>query len=249
VSQRARTLLRDTQASPTVRRVTLLVVLLVSALAVISLVLLSPLALAALNPNGSADWQRLADIAQTYAAAAASAVLALLALGGVALSLVFQAREMRAARLQALRMAHLDLMKLALDNPTYLAALGRNTYPDDEQRQQSLFVNLLISNWEMSYEMDEMSEIRLRDSARHLFGGEAGQRYWLTVRERRLRRSTQKRARRFHEILNEEFQKATTQPPPAPAPAEPEPEPETPESPAREESDQEPPEQSSRQDN
>lgn len=234
VSQRARTLLRDTQASPTARRVTLLVVLLVSALAVISLVLLSPLALAALNPNGSADWQRLSNIAQTYAAA--SAVLALLALGGVALSLVFQAREMRAARLQALRMAHLDLMKLALDNPTYLAALGRNTYPDDEQRQQSLFVNLLISNWEMSYEMDEMSEIRLRDSARHLFGGEAGQRYWQTVRERRLRRSTQKRARHFHEILDEEYQKAT-QPPPAP-------EPETPESPSREESDQEHPEHS-----
>lgn len=202
-------------AGHTARRVGLLLVLVVVVLAVISLVLLSPAALAALNPNGSVDWQRLAHISQTYAAA--SAILALLALGGVAVSLVFQAREMRANRVHATRLVHMDLLKMAMDDPLYMRSLGPSRFSNDDLRRQSLYVNPLIGYWRMAYEMGEASELHLRAVAADFFAGEDGQRFWRTWGHERIRTSTEKRTRRFHEILDEEYQKATAPPPESPA--------------------------------
>jgi Family of unknown function (DUF6082) len=240
-----RILQRGDAAGHTARRVGLLLALLVVMLAVVSLVLLSPVALAVLNPDGRADWERLANISQTYAAA--SAVLALLALGGVAASLVFQAREMRMSRSQALRSHHFELLRMAMENPSYMRVWGPSRFPDDEQWRQALYANLIVTYWYMAYDMGDLSEIHLRAVAAEFFAGEPGQDFWRTWRELRLRTATQKAVRNFNQILDDEYQKAT-QPPPAPEPtpsAPPEPEPESSES-AREEEepDQEPPEAS-----
>jgi hypothetical protein len=89
------------------RRVFINVLILVVILMSSGLVALSPLALTYLNVKKSTDWDRLSDIGQTYGAA--SALLAGLALTGVAASLFFQAREAKATREQALRALHGDL--------------------------------------------------------------------------------------------------------------------------------------------
>ncbi len=73
--------------------------------------------------GGSADsWSRRGDIGQTYGAAAA--LLSVLALAGVAISLVLQARESKANREHASRLIHTDLLKLAMDDPAYLECWG-----------------------------------------------------------------------------------------------------------------------------
>jgi len=59
------------------------------------LVAVSPFALNLLSPNAT-DWTQLSLIGQTYGAA--SALLAVIALLGVAVSLLMQAREARASR-------------------------------------------------------------------------------------------------------------------------------------------------------
>ncbi len=66
-----------------------------------SLVALSPLMLERLDGQAQ-DWERLSFIGQTYRAA--SAILSVLALIGVSVSLLLQAREAKATREQALRM-------------------------------------------------------------------------------------------------------------------------------------------------
>ena len=56
------------------------------------------------RPHGSdlnPDWRHLADIGQAYGAA--SAIFSALAVAGVAAGLVYQARALRLARVQAIR--------------------------------------------------------------------------------------------------------------------------------------------------
>jgi hypothetical protein len=103
------------------RRASTLVITLTS-VAVLALVILSPFALALLANEDGVDWNSLSTVGQTYGAV--SAVIAVLALGGVAASLVVQNREAKANREQALRVLHTDLLRMAMDNPEYMGLLG-----------------------------------------------------------------------------------------------------------------------------
>jgi hypothetical protein len=148
-------------------------------------------------------------------------VLAFLALGGMTVSLVLRTREMRASRELAYRSIHTDLLKMAMDNPEYLQTFGPSELPD-EKRCRSIYTNLIVSFWKTAYELGDLHETMLRTSAGKLFAGEEGQRFWQRTRDRRMRTSTTRRTRRFHQILDEEYRKATAPTPPAPqAPAPP----------------------------
>jgi Family of unknown function (DUF6082) len=89
----------------------------------LGMIVFSPLLLRELDRFTRTDWSRLSEIGQTYGAA--SAILAMLALGAVAASLLFQARQTKSANIQAIREFHLELTKMALDNPRlYLPSWG-----------------------------------------------------------------------------------------------------------------------------
>src|SRR3954451_351917 len=126
---------RNVGARRLARRPVAITVLLCVAILSHGLVLLSPLALNLFPPDRKADWERLSYIGQTYGAA--SAILSMLALGGVALSLLLQGRETKATREQALRGLHVDLIKIALDDPLFLsccAPFSGSTNIDDRRR-------------------------------------------------------------------------------------------------------------------
>jgi hypothetical protein len=59
----------------------------------LALILLSPLALSWLDTLAGVNWSRLSEIGQTYGAA--SAILATLAFGGVAVSVFLQAQQIK----------------------------------------------------------------------------------------------------------------------------------------------------------
>jgi hypothetical protein len=105
--------------------------------------------------GGSANsWARRGDIGQTYGAAAA--LLSVLALGGVAASLVLQARESKANREHASRLIHTDLLKMAMEDPAYLECWGSySSATDPVARRQAMYVNLILSYWESRWELGQ----------------------------------------------------------------------------------------------
>jgi hypothetical protein len=177
------------------------------ALASLILVALSPFALQAIASLGGINWQKLSNVGQTYGAM--SALLAALALVGVAVSVSLQVRQSYHSRVQAADQRHHELMRLALDDPRF-GEFWISPGASYDSTRQIIYTNLLLQFWETLWEFDDMSEMILRkDIAAMLFGAELGRTYWAIYGEGRLanqRRS--KRERRFNEILDEEYRQA-----------------------------------------
>ncbi|GAA4496370.1 hypothetical protein GCM10023191_038330 [Actinoallomurus oryzae] len=178
------------------------------------MVAVSPIALDLFG--GSANsWARRGNIGQTYGAAAA--LLSVLALGGVAVSLVLQARESKANREHASRLIHTDLLKMAMDDPAYLECWGPySSATDPVTQRQAMYVNLILSYWESRWELGQFSEVHLREAAAHMFRATPGRNFWADNRALRIDTSESRRARMFHQILDEEYLRALT---PGPSPA------------------------------
>ncbi|QVQ53163.1 hypothetical protein J4H86_05080 [Spiractinospora alimapuensis] len=177
--------------------VTLLVVL------AVALVGLSPFTLVWFTGQAQ-DWEQLSLVGQTYGAA--SALLAGLALLGIAATLVLQLREVRNSREIALRESNSELLRMAMDDPAYRACWGTN-FPADASTadRQRMYTNMIFSQWESAFESGAMGEAVIRAVARKVLAGRIGWEYWRDVREIRLSTSETRRARRFHRIIDDEF--------------------------------------------
>jgi hypothetical protein len=183
----------------------LLVASLILALIAIAgtLVAFSPLALNGFN-GMARNWNQLSLIGQTYGAA--SALLSVIALIGVATSLVVQTRENKANREQALRTSHGDFMRLAMSDPLYAQIwLPLNPPGDFDVQRQHMYVNVVVSHWEMEYGLGALTEEHLRTIARGVFSTDAGRRYWQYARPTQLVASIGRRERKFRQILDEEY--------------------------------------------
>ncbi len=73
----------------------------IAAFVFLALVILSPFALRVLATSFGLNWSNLSNIGQTYGAV--SALITALALGGVVVSLLYQARDVGTARSHAIR--------------------------------------------------------------------------------------------------------------------------------------------------
>lgn len=117
----------------------LVVLLIVLAVAVVGV---SPLALSWFTELPQ-NWEQLSLVGQTYGAA--SAVLAGLALLGIAATLALQIREMRNTREVALRQSNSELLRMAMENPEYLECWGTNFPPDAGRAdRQRMYTNMII---------------------------------------------------------------------------------------------------------
>jgi hypothetical protein len=200
-----------------------LVVLLV--VLAVALVGLSPFALAGFTQSPQ-DWEQLSLVGQTYGAA--SALLAGLALLGIAATLALQLREVRNAREVALRESNNELLRMAMDNPEYWECWGPERAEEQTKAdRQHMYTNMIFNQWEIAYEAGAIGDAMLRAAARETLSGRVGRRYWRKVRDKRLATSETRRARRFHHIIDEEFhalpepEPASESGPGAPGPAEP----------------------------
>lgn len=186
---------------------------------VTGLVVISPLAMGGLG-GLAGDWDRLSLIGQTYGAV--SALLSVIALTGVGASLILQSRENRANREQALRTSHADLMRLAMDDPLYAEIWEPLNPPGNlDIQRQHIYVNLVISHWEMEYGLGALTDQHLRVIARAVFSTAPGHRYWKVARPVRMVSSVGRRERRFNEILDEEHENAMRGTAGAPQPSAP----------------------------
>jgi hypothetical protein len=124
----------------------------------------------------------------------------------VVLTLNYQARETKRAREETRRQAISDLLRMAMNDPDLDECWGPVPAPDDpKSRKQQLYTNMIVAAWALSYETGATPEPRLRYNANELFRGPVGRQYWRNARESRLSTSANRRERRFHKILDEEY--------------------------------------------
>ncbi|MFJ1605030.1 DUF6082 family protein [Streptomyces sp. NPDC088253] len=145
-------------------------------IAVVALVLATPFALNSLAPK-DLDWGRLSDISQTYGAI--SAFVSAAALIGVALSLVYQARQTHIQNEEAHRSAHRELVLLTLSDPAYQVCWEPpNTRMTQERWRQLLVANLIVSMWSSDYKLGLYDDRTMLAVLSDYFRGEIGRAYW-----------------------------------------------------------------------
>ena len=140
----------------------------IAAIAFLAAVILSPLALHALARSFDLNWSNLSDVGQTYSAV--SALLTALALGGVVISLLYQAKDVSTARSQAIRTMHVDLLRMELEHEDYMwasgAPWGMAIPANYGHLRRHVYVHMLLSFWESQFLLREMSAEVARESAR-----------------------------------------------------------------------------------
>jgi len=177
-------------------------------MAIVGLVILSPLALAGIA-HFRGDWGQLSNIGQTYGAI--SAILSALALGGILASLLYQARDSRIAHEQLARTFQFELIKLELEDPSLMVAMGApwgtDIPSDSASLREFLYVQMWVSYWAGSYVTGEMPASVVRSLASHeLFKGRAARAYWAAVGQRQVTNSKGRR-NNFFRLLDDEYKK------------------------------------------
>jgi hypothetical protein len=180
-------------------------------MAIVSLVILSPFALAGVAHFRS-DWLQLSNIGQTYGAI--SAILSALALGGILASLIYQARDSRNSHEQITRTFQFELIKLELEDPSLMAALGApwglDIPSDIASLREFLYVQMWVSYVAGRYAAGEIPASTVRQwAAFELFIGNAGRAYWSATGRRQLGNS-KGRYNGFFRLLDDEYKKAVS---------------------------------------
>jgi hypothetical protein len=140
--------------------------------------LLSPLGLQALSTQ-HLNWTLLSDVGQTYGGT--SAVLSALALLAVSYTTAIQVQESRNRRHESNRLMHLELIKLSLENPEYLASWGA---PDKGlERRQIVYTNLVMNYWFHQHRVGVLKEVELVKIMKSAFVRPEVNTYWKQSRE------------------------------------------------------------------
>jgi hypothetical protein len=134
-----------------------------------------------------------------------------LALVGVTISLLYQARAGRTAREQAIRSLQQQLIKMEMDDPALMTAMGAPwglPIPAESARiRDYLYIHMWATFWAGNYVVGELNTAAVRGVARaELFSSKAGRAYWAAVRERVLSTNEGKYLR-FARIVDEEYQR------------------------------------------
>jgi hypothetical protein len=197
------------------RRSTGYIVILTASAGLLLLVLISPLLLRILAGARGIDWPQLSNIGQTYGAA--SAILSGVALIGVSLSLLIQARQARAERIQVVRERHMDILRIALEDPeVYARVMGMDAESLGENTRAFIFATILMNYGRMGYQMGVLTESAIRaDFFQGLFQSELGRAWWSQNRQLWIRNPVpERRAQQFVRIADDEYHKAIMAGPP-----------------------------------
>lgn len=166
-----------------------------------------------LHQLGGTSWSRLGDIGQAYGTLAA--ILTGLSLVAVAVSVSLQARDARTNHEHGARMLHLELVRMALNDPDLFRPPGEpwHSLPDTEIRRQ-LFTNLWVMLWRTFYRLNYMSESALRIAvSEQLFGDHFGRRFWERSRGQQIAGARGRRERKFYRIIDDEYRDVLTREP------------------------------------
>jgi hypothetical protein len=139
-----------------------------------------------------------------------STLISSVALAGVAISLLLQARQVRITQLQVSRAAQLELIKMALDNPTMASAAVGISNPDSYAKY--VFLNWQFKHFELGYEIKTMSAENVRQSVAQLFENETPREWWSLARQSYEEGPVSRRGKQFFAIVDGEFRRLTESP-------------------------------------
>jgi hypothetical protein len=158
---------------------------------------------------------------------AVNALFSGLAMGGVVFAILLQRRELRLQR-EELRMQREELQKTAASNVrqlhmrllelsithTDLAEVWLHSSDESDARlKQSLYVNLILSHWEMLFCQGAMTHAELEGHLAAHIGKPRFQEFWAKARESRERLSGEKDSlsKTFFETVDEAFRQVAAQ--------------------------------------
>jgi hypothetical protein len=91
---------------------------------------------------------------------------------------------------------HFELLKMAMDDPFYLRVWGPFAPADTDRYREHMYANLIISHWQMDWNVGTLDERHLREVSAVFFQGEIGHRFWRDVREMRMKAEGRGRRRK-----------------------------------------------------
>lgn len=154
---------------------------------------------------------RVANIGQAFGIA--SAIMSALALGFVALSLIYQGRQTRDLQAISWRDAHEGLVRMVMDEPELLGPcmIDYDRFDNVEQARQYLFTTLWLAHARVGLRTGFLTETDLRDEiCGGMFHNETGRQLW------RLRwdvLASRGGVDYFTQVVNEEYDKVMAQVP------------------------------------
>jgi hypothetical protein len=198
-----------TRRKPIIRKATIYLAALIAIAGVLSLILVSPLLLQQLAQTKGIDWAGLSNIGQTYGAA--SAILSAIALIGITLSLIIQARQARIERVRITRERHMELLRVILDAPkVYGPIIGVEAEQSGIDVRRFLFCTMWVNYARMGFEAGVLTEELLHDDIfAPAFKSEPMRKWWNRARKYWSGNLIQGRKdRAFVQIIDEEYRKA-----------------------------------------
>lgn len=132
---------------------------------------------------------------------------------------MIQVRESRDGREQAVRTLAFGVMDKGMSDPLYAEVWDPISGTGDfDRHRRHMYVNQIVSLWQMEYELGTITDRHLRTIAREVLSRGPGRRYWASARPFRIAGAGTRRARRFVAILDEEYH-ATSAAEPSATPA------------------------------
>jgi len=171
---------------------------------VVAVVVVSPLLMVRLS-DSRLPWSQLADVGQAYGGA--SALLSAAALCGVGASLLFQRRQVRQELADIDRQQHMELLRLAIDNPELIEVLDARTANSPHARQD-LYANLTMMYWLAVWQLGEVDDDELRGMAAAMFQSEVTRNWWSRVGAIWIGTKSRTDRRRFVAIISSELMQA-----------------------------------------
>jgi hypothetical protein len=180
----------------------------VACLIAISLIAFSPVALTRLE-GLSKEWGKLSNIGQAYGAI--SALISSLALAGVIVSLLYQARAGHTAREQSMRTLQQELIRMEMADPTLMTAMGAPwglpIAAESAKIREHLYIHMWTTFWAGNYVVGELTAPAVRKLVRsELFNSRAGRTYWAAIRGNVLS-TNEGKYRHFALIVDEVYRK------------------------------------------
>lgn len=106
----------------------------------------------------------------------------------------------------ALRALHTDLLKFGIGDPALLECWGPiEDATDLEWFRKHVYANLIVTHWQLMWEVDVLSAPHLEVLADQFFRGQVGRRFWAEARGPRQKAETSRRARRFTAIVDRRY--------------------------------------------
>jgi uncharacterized protein DUF6082 len=153
----------------------------VAAFTILAVALLVPLPIVFLAKPNALELASLSAAYQVVSVFAAAG-----ALGAVATTLWIQTKQASIAQRMAVRSGHIDVLKIAMDDPqTYLACFGiEDTAENRVWFKRRAFVTINLRRSHDLFKMNEMKEASIRNEVlAELFSSSFGLEYWRSVRK------------------------------------------------------------------